>query len=51
LPKLAAVEIANMCSKKDVPLLPFFEVFGSKVGAKVGAKWGLKCAYAQAKNH
>jgi hypothetical protein len=30
-----------MCSKKDVPLLPFSEV--------LGAKWGLRCACAQAK--
>jgi len=35
------VEIANMCSKKDALLLPFFHV--------LGAKWGLRCACAQAK--
>jgi hypothetical protein len=39
--KLATVEIANMCSKKDVLLLPFSYV--------LGAKWGLRCACAQAK--
>jgi len=35
------VEIANMCSKKDVLLLPFSYV--------LGAKWGLRFACAQAK--
>jgi len=40
LPKLAALEIANMCSKKDVPLLPFFEVLGAKLGQKPGRSGG-----------
>jgi len=38
---LAIVEIANMCSKKDVLFLAFSYV--------LGAKQGLICACAQAK--
>jgi hypothetical protein len=42
LTKLATTESANMCSKKDVPLLLFSYLLGEKWGAKAGAKWGAK---------
>jgi hypothetical protein len=34
------LKVPNMCSKKDVPLLPFFNVLGAKWGQKLGKTGG-----------